>query len=428
MRLLSGRKRRKPELRKTSVNLSLTARWQRFTTAKAQSNRSRVLKLIRSSGFPAGGGVLSGWKAGATSRRPRLPLSVVHRAIGKTGERLQHKKQGKKVLTLMGNNSIYTITRRSFVQSVVAAVVVGEFKANRKVRPCILLRSSWQVVNIGDIAHTPGVVALLEKHIPDAELILWAPPSLSDEVATMEHTRFPNLKIVKGQIGSDGKASTPELAEAIQRSGLLLHGSGPSFVAEKDVAAFVRHTQKPFGVYGITLGETTYETRALLSTAKFVFFRDSVSLKKAKQDGVKSPVMEFGPDGAFAVDVRNDLAAEEFLQANDLRPGKFVCCIPRLRFTPYWTIKKWIKLDPKRHARNEAMKEHDHAPLRETISQVVRQTDMKVLVCPEDMTQMQVGRENLIDKLPADVLKRVVWREKFWLTDEALSTYALSAG
>lgn len=33
-----------------------------------------------------------------------------------------------------------------------------------------------------------------------------------------------------------------------------------------------------------------------------------------------------------------------------------------------------------------------------------------------------------MDKLPADVRARVVWREQFWLTDEALSTYVRSAG
>ena len=32
------------------------------------------------------------------------------------------------------------------------------------------------------------------------------------------------------------------------------------------------------------------------------------------------------------------------------------------------------------------------------------------------------------EKLPADAKERVVWREKFWLTDEALSTYVRSAG
>jgi hypothetical protein len=28
-------------------------------------------------------------------------------------------------------------------------------------------------VNIGDIAHTPGVLALLEKHLPEVEVRLW---------------------------------------------------------------------------------------------------------------------------------------------------------------------------------------------------------------------------------------------------------------
>jgi polysaccharide pyruvyl transferase WcaK-like protein len=44
------------------------------------------------------------------------------------------------------------------------------------------------------------------------------------------------------------------------------------------------------------------------------------------------------------------------------------------------------------------------------------------------MTQMAVGKEMFLDRLPADVRPRVVWREKFWLTDEALSTYVRSAG
>jgi hypothetical protein len=41
---------------------------------------------------------------------------------------------------------------------------------------------------------------------------------------------------------------------------------------------------------------------------------------------------------------------------------------------------------------------------------------------------MAVGKELLYDPLPADVKSRVVWRENFWLTDEALSTYRRSAG
>jgi hypothetical protein len=81
-----------------------------------------------------------------------------------------------------------------------------------------------------------------------------------------------------------------------------------------------------------------------------------------------------------------------------------------------------------KNKRNEEMKEHDHAPLREAIVAVVRETKMKVLVCPEDSSQMAVGKENLVDKLPQDVRARVVWREQYWLTDEAVSTYVRSAG
>ena len=33
---------------------------------------------------------------------------------------------------------------------------------------------------------------------------------------------------------------------------------------------------------------------------------------------------------------------------------------------------------------------------------------------------MAVGKELLVDPLPADVKKGVVWRETYWLTDEAL--------
>jgi len=138
--------------------------------------------------------------------------------------------------------------------------------------------------------------------------------------------------------------------------------------------------------------------------------------------------MEFGPDGAFAVDVRNDAAAAAFLAKNGLEKGKFLCCIPRLRYTPYWLIHPERKKDEKKIARNEAMKERDHAPLLEAISAVVRETPMKVLLCPEDMSQMAIGKEMLFDKLPADVKPRVVWRENYWLTDEAVSTYVSSAG
>jgi len=319
--------------------------------------------------------------------------------------------------------------RREFLRTTVSASLAPAlFVSDQRRGPRILLRSSWQVVNIGDIAHTPGVLSLIEQHIPDAEVRLWASGDLTDEVAEMEHRRFPNLRIVKGRINDNGTASNDDLTDALHWCDFLLHGSGPSLVARRDVAAFLQHIRKPFGVFGITRSPGNSD-KAVLNEARFVFFRDSVSLNAAREDGVQSPLMEFGPDGAFACDLRNEQAAKEFLSENKLGDGQFLCCLSRLRYTPYWTIpSKNRPLDEARHRRNEEMKEHDHKPLRDSITAVVRQTGLKVLLCPEDMTQMAVGRENLLEKLPADVRDNVVWREKFWLTDQALSVYVRSAG
>jgi hypothetical protein len=39
------------------------------------------------------------------------------------------------------------------------------------------------------------------------------------------------------------------------------------------------------------------------------------------------------------------------------------------------------------------MKKRDHAPLIEAITSVTRQTAMKVLICPEDDTQIEVEKK-----------------------------------
>ncbi len=111
-----------------------------------------------------------------------------------------------------------------------------------------------------------------------------------------------------------------------------------------------------------------------------------------------------------------------------LEEGNFLCCIPRYRWTPFWTVHQDRALDETKHRRNEEMKEHDHAPLRAAIIALTRETGMKVLVTCEDQTQIPLGKEMLVDPLPGSVKKRVVWRDRYWLTDEALSTYVRSAG
>jgi polysaccharide pyruvyl transferase WcaK-like protein len=275
------------------------------------------------------------------------------------------------------------------------------------------------------------VLAILEKHFPEAEVQLW-PSNVANGVEEMLQARFPSLQIIKG---------ADNLKAAFTECDFLLHGSGPSLVAEKDVVRWSKETGKPYGIFGITFSMTNStatkpssdgaitNTIDVLSGAKFVFFRDSVSLELAKSKGCSCPIMDFGPDGAFATDLSDDDKADAFLETNGLKHEKFLCCIARLRYTPYWTIpaKKAVR-DDQKHARNELMKEHDCKPLRDAITAVVKNTDLKILLCPEDETQMAVNKEMLFDKLPDEVRARCVWRENYWLTAEALSTYRRSAG
>ncbi len=310
--------------------------------------------------------------------------------------------------------------RRDFLAStLLAALATGCASPGRP--PRILLRSSWQTVNIGDIAHTPGVLALLERHLPAAEVTLW-PGDVGNGVKDMLQRRFPALRFAQ---------TTAELTEAFARCDFLLHGSGPSLVGADAVERWVKTTGKPYGVFGITVVEASLPERVvrLLSGARFVYFRDSASLALAKAKGVTSPLMEFGPDGAFAVDLADDARAEALLRRFDLRPGKFLCCLPRYRQTPYWTItRKKAAFDPAKQALNDRLKDHDHAPHRAAIERLARETDLKILLCPEDETQMALGKEMILDRLSPTARARCAWKPDFWLTDEAISVYRRSAG
>jgi len=311
------------------------------------------------------------------------------------------------------------MNRRHFIGTALAAAITSSVRAADGKAPHILLRNGWQSINIGDIAHQMGMLELLETHMPEAKISFWA-SNLENGAKELVLQRFPKTIILEG---------SEAIATAIKECDFMLHGSGSGFVAQKDVGRWRDETDKPYGVFGISFFPNNPEGIKILNDAKFVYFRDSESMRVAKEQGLTTPIAEFGPDCAFGVvSLRNDKAADEFLAASGLEHGKFLCCIPRYRWTPFWTVKKGREFDPKKDARNQEMKEHDHSQLREGIIQIVTQTDMKVLICCEDMTQIPLGKEMIYDKLPEEVKKKCVWRDKYWLTDEALSVYNRSAG
>ena len=329
--------------------------------------------------------------------------------------------------------------------------------------PRVLVRSAWQSVNIGDIAHTPGALALLERHFPGAELTLW-PRDLEFGARELVMKAFPRVRFVEGTIDKAGQPSTPELARAFAECDIAVHASAAHFSASADFMAWKKITGKPYGVLGITFdfvsgigsdrsseGGTLAELRAqmeklpagriepalraLVDGAAFLFLRDTLSRDYATRAGVKAGVVEFGPDTVFGFGLRDDAKAGDFLRASGLDPGKFVCVIPRLRYTPYHRMKEDRRYsatgarnesERTRDAINARTEEPDHARLREMIVQWTKATGMKVLVCAEMTYQVELGRTQILEKLPADVRRSVVWRDRYWMPDEAASVYAQS--
>lgn len=283
----------------------------------------------------------------------------------------------------------------------------------------ILLRSSWQTINIGDIAHTPGMLTLLERHLPEAKVTLW-PNRLSEPVEAMLRARFPRLQVA---------ATDEDKDAALAECDFGLHGSGPGLVGWREMERW-RETGKPYGFGGITLNDNELrDRRELLVGARFVFCRDTLSLEALKETGISGPLMEFGPDATFHLDLRDDERAATFLREHELVEKQFACFVPRLRWTPYW--KEGRRMAPeeisRRHATNEQHREADHAKLRAAIVAWVRETAHKALLCPEMTYQVELLRPLLFDPLPDDVKPRVVVRPDYWLTDEAASTYARAA-
>jgi len=282
----------------------------------------------------------------------------------------------------------------------------------------ILLRSSWQTVNIGDIAHTPGMLALLEEHRPEAEITLW-PSSVDRGVEAILRARFPKLKIAK---------SKAERESALADCDFFLHGSGPMLVGLKELI-LAQKVGKPYGIGGVTLGDGEIrEHRELLAGAKFVFLRDTDSLRALQASRITGPQLNFGPDATFAIDLRDDVAAASLLQEHQMEPGKFLCAIPRLRWTPYWEIHpETTKPNPARIKANEEFAEKDHAKLREGITAWVRATKLRVLLTPEMTYAVPLLRTLIYDQLPPDVKPHVSYLTRYWLTAEACSVYAQAA-
>jgi polysaccharide pyruvyl transferase WcaK-like protein len=296
-----------------------------------------------------------------------------------------------------------------------------------KRKPTILLVSGWQDVNIGDIAHTPGLLHVLETFMPESKIILWKRSS-GEEVKKLLNKNFPKVNILYGGVNAEKDVENPEIMQAFEEADLMIHGSGPLLVGADNLSCWMKHTKKPFGVFGTTLQNPNEYHTGILKNASFIFTRETISIEHLKKVGIEGPHVQFAPDATFFLNIRDDEKGFQFLNEIGLEDRKFICAIPRLRYTPYhqfnpnkngWSDEKIKQVEET----NLKWKETDHAKLREAMIAWVRETGNKVLVCPEMTYQVEIMDELLINPLPEDV-KPFVLKRGYWLPDEAASIYS----
>lgn len=296
-------------------------------------------------------------------------------------------------------------------------------------QPHILLVSGWQTVNIGDIAHTPGLIHLLKTYFPELKITLW-PNDIDLIEESSLRTLFQDLSIIRDDFAQTGIAGSEEANKVMDEADFMLHGSGPGIVGLQKLQLWRKRSSKPYGIFGITVGSLDDELKEVLSGASFIFTRETLSLDLVKKAGVIGPEMGFGPDATFFLPNRNDASCEFFMKSRGLEDRRFICVVPRLRFTPYYKVHVRINWDKQQTdkviAENLKYAEEDHRKLREVIIRYVTETGNKVVLCPEMEYQTELYEPYLYNPLPTEI-KDFVLMHPYWGPEDAASLYSHAA-
>lgn len=319
-------------------------------------------------------------------------------------------------------------TRRHFIASITAALGGSVFAANGKPK-IILLQSAWDTVNIGDIGHTPGTLRVIEEHLPEVKVMLWA-MKLDDRVTAMLKARFPKVDILQGSLAGKSEKDVA-LQQAITKCDLFIRNSGMG----QDVSfmQFCQKAGRPYGLFGQSYfpsmieGKGAEERIALLNAASFIYTRETKTLSILKNGGIKTPVLEFGPDGCLGIDIRDEVRGLTTMKKLGLEDRKFITIQLRTNTAklPGVDDTRTPKLNPLHPSPEQiADDERRAAKYRELVTMWVKKTGHKVLIAPEVKKEMEHNKRLIFDKLPPEIQKNVVNLDYFWNSDEAASIFA----
>ena len=308
----------------------------------------------------------------------------------------------------------------------------------------ILIHSGWNRYNVGDVAHTPGLLRLLQTHVPEARVTVWMksyPEWLGDYLAA----RFPDVETFHGRLGGSHGATDPAVERAFDDADLFLFNSGPVFNhghelipggpvrtkgwrgfdwnATMDPVAklyYARSRDVPFGIFGQSFihiaPPADLVLRDILSQAAFVSTRETESLSYLHELGVQAEDMGFTPDAAWAFDLRDDEDVVPWLDELGLKEDGFLAMTTR--YAP-------IGVD-------EGMdRQYQLRLFRQVVEDWTASTGLPVLLIPEMASSIQLNRELIYEPLPASLREQVIvddrlWtpEERFWTPDQSLSVLA----
>ena len=266
------------------------------------------------------------------------------------------------------------MNRRNFLHTSLLAALPSPLHAAGTRPRRILLYNGWQTENIGDVAHAPGILALLEKHLPEAEITLWPhyhhlPP---EEVAMLTR-RFPKLRIVAGQLDAGGRAARRDRGG--DGRGRLLP---PRVGAGDDRVAADRGVPQADGP---GLRRVRRHLRALRDAGEGAAQRRGVPLlPRLGVAGAGQAGRRSGRRSWSSARTRSSRSTSATMPAPRRisegrgwrRGDSSSACRSSASRRPGCTGRRRRPFDEPKHARNEAMKEHDHAPLREAITSITR--------------------------------------------------------
>jgi polysaccharide pyruvyl transferase WcaK-like protein len=290
-------------------------------------------------------------------------------------------------------------------------------------RPSLLLLSAWNLYNIGDVAHTPGFLRLVQQHFPEARVTVLASRH-SEEIGPYLEARFPDCEVLPMEFQA-GIPLSPAMEAAFAGADLVVLNSGMTlsygyYGLEWErymprIAAFLeaRSLGVPYGIWAHSFDKVEPQAdilyRDVFATASFVYTRDSQSLALLERRGVRCAEMGFCPDSAFSFDLRSTEQSAAFMREHNLQPRRFLAFIPRLDV----------------HRFREDGRENVHAAqARELIARWVRRTGEPVAIMHEVKNGMEPAREQVYDLLPDDVRPHVVLQPEYWMPDACQEVYA----